>query len=324
MSKRVLLSSIAAAFFMLPAVVPAVAQGYPTKTIRAITTTSAGGLSDIFMRVLGDVIRERWGQAVVVENRPGGAQNVGARACTEAPPDGYTICIINTEPVAYNQFLFKKMPFNPETGLQPVTNLFYLLQVLVVNSDLKVKNVDELIALSKVKAGTLSYLTASRPLALYMENLKKEKGADWVRVPFRGGGQATSAVLGGSSPIALIGLGNVATYIQGGQMTGLVMLNNIKSPQFPNIPTMKESGYSGPPSTTWYGLFMPAGAPKPIVDKWAKEVASIFQDKAFVQKHIIDRALVPAVNTPEEFAKQIIKDRALAKRVVEEAGLKPQ
>src|SRR5205814_3663770 len=139
----------------------ALAQDYPTRPIRALTTTSAGGISDIFMRALGDELLKRWGQPIVVENRPGGMQNLGARACTEAPPDGYTICILNAEPVAYNQFLLKSMPFDPEKGLQPITNLYHLIQTLVVNAKLNVKTVDELIALSKAKPGTLNYVTAS-------------------------------------------------------------------------------------------------------------------------------------------------------------------
>jgi tripartite-type tricarboxylate transporter receptor subunit TctC len=223
---------------------PSQAQDYPSRPIRALTTTSAGGISDIFMRALGDEMLKRWGQPIVVENRPGGMQNLGARACTEAPPDGYTICILNAEPVAYNQFLVKNMPFDPEKGLQPVTNLYHLIQTLVVNSQLNVKTVDELIALSKAKAGTLSYVTASVPLALYMETLKKEKGADWVRVPFKGGGEAVNAVLSGSTPIALIGEGNVIGQIRAGVMTPLVMVNNIRSPNFPDVPTLAETGYA--------------------------------------------------------------------------------
>jgi tripartite-type tricarboxylate transporter receptor subunit TctC len=111
---------------------PALAQDYPTRPVRALTTTSAGGISDIFMRALGDELLKRWGQPIVVENRPGGMQNLGARACAEAPPDGYTICILNAEPIAYNQFLLKNMPFDPEKGLQPVTNLYHLIQTEVV------------------------------------------------------------------------------------------------------------------------------------------------------------------------------------------------
>src|SRR5437764_13431170 len=164
----------------------ALAQDYPARPIRALTTISAGRISDIFMRALGDELLKRWHQPIVVENRPGGMQNLGARACSEAPPNGYTICILNAEPIAYNQFLLKSMPFDPERGLAPVTNLYHLIQVEVVNASLKVKTVDELVALSKAQPRTLSYLTASVPLALYMDTLAGDKGADWVRVPFKG------------------------------------------------------------------------------------------------------------------------------------------
>jgi tripartite-type tricarboxylate transporter receptor subunit TctC len=289
-----------------------------------LTTTSAGGISDIFMRALGDELLKRWGQPIVVENRPGGMQNLGARACAEAPPDGYTICILNAEPIAYNQFLLKNMPFDPEKGVQPVTNLYHLIQTLVVNSQLNVKTIDELIALSKAKPGTLNYVTAAVPLALYMETLKKEQGADWVRVPFKGGGEAVNAVLSGSTPIALIGEGNVIGQIRAGTMTPLVMLNNIRSPNFPDVPTLAETGYTGPPSRSWYGLFTPAGTPRPIVDKLANAVAAIVDDPTFRERHLSARSLVPAINTPEQFAAEIRKDRALAQEVVKAAGLEPQ
>jgi tripartite-type tricarboxylate transporter receptor subunit TctC len=318
------LAAVAAVVAGMAGVTPSSAQDYPARPIRALTTTSAGGISDIFMRALGDELLKRWGQPIVVENRPGGMQNLGARACTEAPPDGYTVCILNAEPVAYNQFLVKNMPFDPDKGLQPVTNLYHLIQTLVVNAKLDVKTIDELIALSKAKAGTLSYVTASVPLALYMERLQKEKGADWVRVPFKGGGEAVNAVLSGSTPIALIGEGNVIGQIRAGTMTPLVMLNNIRSPNFPDVPTMAETGYDGAPSRSWYGLFTPAGTPKPIVDKLANEVASIVSDPTFRERHLTARSLVPAVNTPAQFADEIKKDRAMAQQVVKDAGLEPQ
>src|SRR5215831_12525849 len=290
----------------------ALAQDYPARPIRALTTTSAGGISDVFMRALGDELLKRWHQPVVVENRPGGMQNVGARACTEAPPDGYTICILNAEPIAYNQFLIKTMPFDPDKGLQPVTNLFHLIQTLVVNSQLNVKTIEELIGLSKAKPGTLSYLTASVPLALYMDRLVSENGADWVRVPFKGGGEAVNAVLSGSTPIALIGEGNVIGQIRAGSMTPIVMLNNIRSPNFPDVPTLAETGYAGVPSRSWYGLFTPAGTPRPIIDKLAKEIADIVKDPGFRERHLTARSLVPATNTPEQFADEIRKDRVAA------------
>ena len=320
-SVTLLAAAIAAA---LAAANPAAAEDWPTKPVHVITTTSAGGLSDIFMRALGDELSKRWGQPLVIENRPGGSQNIGTRACTEAAPDGYTICITNADAVCYNQFLFKSIPFDPDKGLQPITNLFHLIHMLVVNSDLKVRNVDELVALSKAKPGTLNYLSPGAPMVLYMETLKKEKGADWVRVPFRGGGEAVNAILSGATPIALFGEGNVIGHVRAGKMTALLMMNNIKSPNFPDVPLLSDTGYKGPPSQGWYGLFAPAGTPKAIVDKISKDVAAVVADPAFRERHLTARSLVPAINSPEKFAEEIKRDRATAQRVVKEAGLEPQ
>ena len=315
---------IATCIATLVPVFGAAADDWPDRPIRVLTTTSPGGISDVFMRALAEKLGPKLGKPLVIENRPGGMQNVGARACQDSAPDGYTICIINADPMIYNQFLIKDMPFDPVHGLQPITKLFDLLHVLVVNSDLKVKNVDELVALSKARSGTLSYTTPGAPMVLFMETLKRERGADWVRVPFKGGGEAVNSILSGSTPIGLFGEGNVIGQIKAGTMTSLVMLNNIHSPNFPKVPTLKEIGYNGPPSRGWYGLFAPAGTPRPIVDRIAKEVAAIVADPDFAQKQLTDRSLVGATDTPDEFAKQIEEDRVVAEQVVKQAGMGPE
>ena len=302
----------------------AAAQDWPNRPVKAITTTSAGGLSDIFMRALGEELRQKWGQPLIIENRPGGAMNLGTRACADSTPDGYTICITNADAMLYNQFLFKTLPFNPETSLQPITNAFHLIHMLVVNSQLGVKTVDELCALSKQKAGTLSYLAPGAPLVLYMETLKKEKGCDWVRVPFRGGGEAVNAIMSGSTPIGLFGEGNVIGNIQAGQMTPLVMMNNIRSPNFPKVPLLTEVGYNGPPSRSWYGIFAPAGTPRPVVDRVSKDIGEIVNRPEFRDRHLTARSLVPAANTPEQFAEDMKRERVVAEKVVKDAGFEPQ
>ena len=319
--KRVLTAAI-----MLAAMCPEIvfADDYPSKPIHVLTTSSAGGISDIFMRVLGEELRKSLGQPLIIENKPGAAGNIAARACQDAKPDGYTICIINADVMLYNEFLFKTMPFDVEKGLAPIVNLFHLIQVLAVNADLKVKSVDELVALSKAQPKTLSYLTASLPCVVYMERLNKEKGADWVRVPFKGGGEATNAILSGSTPIGLIGLGNVIGHISGGKMTALVLVNNIRTPLLPNVPTFEDLGYKGPPSQTWYGLFAPTGTPKDIVGRLNKEVVKVVSDKEFTDKYIVSRGQVPAINTPEQFAAQIKAEHASGAEVVKEAGMEPQ
>ena len=320
------LAAIPSALFFFAALftAPAFADDYPTKPIRVFTTSSAGGISDIFMRVLDDKLSSRLGRRLIIENRPGAQGNIAARVCSEAPPDGYTICIINTDTIAYNQFLFKHPGWDTEKGLTPIINLFHLVQVLVVNSDLRVKSVDELMALSKARPGTLNYLTASLPMVVYMERQHKDKDADWVRVPFKGGGEATNAILSGTTPIGLIGLGNVISYIKAGKMSALALVNNIRTPQLPETPTLADTGYKGPPSQTWYGLFAPTGTPRPIIEKLNKEINSVMSDPGFEEKYLISRGLVKAIGTPEEFSAMIKADREAAREVVKESGMEPQ
>jgi tripartite-type tricarboxylate transporter receptor subunit TctC len=157
-----------------------------------------------------------------------------------------------------------------------------------------------------------------------MDSLKREKGADWVRVPFRGGGEAVTAILSGTTPIGLFGLGNVVAHLKSGKMTALALVNNIRTPQLPDVPTLADLGYKGAPSETWYGLFAPPGTPKPIVDKLNSEIRRVFENKEFVEKYVISRGQVPAVNTPEEFARDIKSGRAGGKDVVKASGLEPQ
>jgi tripartite-type tricarboxylate transporter receptor subunit TctC len=315
---------IAAALLAAAPVAASAQDNWPTRPVKAITTTSAGGLSDIFMRALGEELRQKWGQPLIIENRPGGSMNTGTRACADSAPDGYTICITNADAMLYNQFLFKSIPFNPETSLIPITNAFHLIHMLVINSQLGAKSVDELCNVSKQKPGTLSYLAPGAPMVLYMQTLQKEKGCDWVRVPFRGGGEAVNAIMSGSTPIGLFGEGNVIGNVRAGQMTALVMLNNIRSPNFPEVPLLTEIGYNGPPSRSWYGIFAPAGVQKPFVDRVSKDINEVIARPEFRDRHLTARSLVPAANTPEQFAEMIKRERPIAEKVVKDAGFEPQ
>lgn len=303
---------------------PAHAQDYPTRPIRALTATSAGGTSDIFLRLIGDQMQKHWGQPLIVENRPGGGMNVGGRACSEAPNDGYTICMLPAETLAYNKFLFKKPGYDAEKDFEPITNPFFNIQVLVVNSKLGVKTLDELAALSKAKPGTLSYEAPSVPLALFMEKWKAKTGADLVRVPFRGGGEAVNGVIGGSTPVAFFGLANWISYLQAGSVNGLAMDGAQRSPLFPGIPTLAELGYHDNLTRVYFGIVAPTGAPQPIVHKLRDEFARIGSDPAFRQKRLIESGLDPVFDTPEDFAKFLKQDRAISEQVVKASDLQPQ
>ena len=175
----------------------------------------------------------------MVENRPGGGLNIGARACAEAPPDGYTLCVMSSEPVVYNQFLFRSLPFNPEKDFEPIANLFINLEALVVNAQLKVKTIPDLVALAKAKPGTLSYGTFSFVLVQFMEKLKKTHDIDIVRVPFRSGNEVVNAIMSGTTPVALLGLSNMLSQIRSGHITGIALSANARSPLFPDMPTLQ-------------------------------------------------------------------------------------
>jgi tripartite-type tricarboxylate transporter receptor subunit TctC len=312
------------AFFLLAFCTSAFAQDYPVRPIRALTATSAGGTSDVFMRVIGKGLQERWGQPIVVENRPGGAMNVGGEACAQAPNDGYTICILPPETLAYNQFLFKRIPFDPEKDFAPVTNPFFTTQALVVNASLNVHTLAELAALSKAKPGTLSYTAASIPLIAFMDKWTKATGADIVKVPFRGGAEAVNNVLGGSTPVAFFGLANWLSFIRNGTVNALAVDSKQRSPLLPDVPTLTELGYGDNLTRLYFGIVAPAGTPQPIVHKLRDGFAAIGSDPDFRQKRMIDVGLEPVFDTPEEFASFLEKDRAMSAHLVKESGMEPQ
>ena len=303
---------------------PALAQDYPNRPIRALTATSAGGTSDVFMRVLGQAVAQRWNQTIVVENRPGGAMNVGGEACAQAANDGYTICILPPETLAYNQFLFKQIPYDPEKDFAPVTNPFFTTQVMVANAALNVHSLDELAALSKAKPKTLSYTAASIPLIAFMDKWTKATGADIVKVPFRGGAEAVNNVMGGSTPVAFFGLANWLSFIRAGTVTAIAVDSAKRSPLLPDVPTLTELGYGANLTRLYFGIVVPAGTPQPIIHKLRDEFAAIGGDPEFRQKRMIDVALEPVFDTPEEFARFLREDRAASARIVRDSGMEPQ
>src|SRR5262245_46793124 len=303
---------------------PAAAQDYPTRPIRVIAVTSAGGTSDVFMRALGEEMHKRLGQPLIIENRPGGAFNIGARACAEAAADGYTICIIPGEPLVFNQFMFKSLGYDPVTAFAPITQLFFITQALVVSAKLEVKSLPELAALSKAKPGTLSYSTGAIPAVVFMERWKKATGADIIKVPFRGGGEAVAALLTGATPVGLYGIANMRPQLEAGSVRALAVDSDARSPLFPDIPTILEASGQLYTGKSFFGLLAPAGTPKPIIAKLNALVVRIVGEPEFRRKNLIERGLDPVAGSPEQFARLIADDRAAAAQMVKEAGLEPQ
>ena len=250
------------------------ADDYPSRPIHVLTTSSAGGISDIFMRVLGEELHKSWASRSIVENRPGGAGNIGARACQRCAAGRLHHLHHQCRSDDLQPVPVQEPAVRSRTSCTPITNLFHLIQVLVVNSDLKRQDGRRAGRAVEGEAGhaELSHRLGAAA-SLYMDRLKQEKGADWVRVPFKGGGEAVNAILGGSTPIAFIGARQRDLAYPRRHDDGAGAWSTTSARRSSRTcRRWTRLGYKGAPSRTWYGLFAPPGTPKPIVDKIAKEV----------------------------------------------------
>ena len=302
---------------------PAAAQNYPTRPIKAIASQGPGGLSDLFMRALGDQLGPALGTSIVVEDRAGAEGTIGAQACAAAAPDGYTICILPGETVTINPIIQPNSDFDPAKSLMPITRAYYLTQVFAVNASLNVKSFAELAALAKAKPNTLNYMAPSLSKVAFMQEFDKTNGVDIVRVPFKGGGDAVNSMLTGTTQIAIFGIGNLVSFIRAGKIVGLAIDGDTRSPLAPDIPTFKEIGYTKHIAATFFGIFAPAGTPKPIVDKLYKAIAAIGAKPDFQERFLVNRGLTPVFSPPEQFAKELVDDRAEGLAVVKASGLYP-
>jgi tripartite-type tricarboxylate transporter receptor subunit TctC len=317
------LSRALALIALFAAAAPAAAQDYPTRPIRAIVSQGAGGLSDIWMRAVADQMGPILGGTVVVEARVGAAGSIGARACGESPPDGYTFCILPAEPLIINPVINPIAGFDPNASLMPIMRAFYLTQVFAVVGSLNVKSFDELAAAAKAKPKTLTYMAPSLQKVAFVEEFNKKHGTDLVRVPFKGGGDAINSMMTGTTPIAIFGIGNLIQLIRGGKIAGLAVDGDNRSPLAPDIPTFKQVGYTKHLSQSFFGIYAPTGTPKPIVDKLHAAIVKVASNPDFQKRHMESRGLTAVLNTPEQFAKELQAERAEGLAAIKDSGLYP-
>ena len=299
------------------------AQTFPLRPVKTVTDVGIGGTYDIFARALGEELHKKWGQPIIVEPHPGSNGMIGARACAEATPDGQTFCVLSSQALVANEFLYKKLPYTP-ASFDPVTNLFYNTQVLVVSASLGVRTLDELAALAKAKPGTLNYTVPGVFQRVFFDNFNKKHGIDLVGIPFKGGGDVLTGVLSGAIPIAFIGGANFAPYVREGKMVALAVDASTRSPLFPDAPTLREIGYTDPMIRSYLALVVPGGTPEPILAKLYADVAAIMSEPNFAKHQVIERGLEPVVDTPDMFARFLVRDRTTTAVAVKAAGVEPQ
>jgi tripartite-type tricarboxylate transporter receptor subunit TctC len=314
------------AFALLAFVAPcssAPAQDYPNRTIRVIASQGAGGLSDIWMRAVADELGPALGGTVVVEDRAGAAGSLGARACGEAPPDGYTYCILPAEPLIINPVINPIEGFDPAKSLTPVSRVFYLTQVFAVIGSLNIKSFDDLDKYAKAHPKTLTYMAPALTKVAFVEEFNRKHGTDIVRVPFKGGGDAINNMMTGTTPIAIFGIGNIRQLIETGKVVGLAVDGDARSPLAPSIPTFKEMGYSKYLAPSFFGVYAPAGTPKPMIDKFYGGLVKVASNPEFQKRHMTARGLTAVLNKPEEFAKELEAERAEGREAIIASGLYP-
>lgn len=295
------------------------ADNFPNNTVKIVVPTAPGGPLDVLGRLMTQRLRDIWGQAVIIENRPGGALMVGANAVAKAAPDGYTLLLTNDGPVTINPSLYKSMPYDPKKELAPVTQVVDAPFILVVNPNLQANSVVELIALAKAKPGQINFASGGNTSRLAGELFRLSSGIEIVNVPYNGSGQAILGVVGGDVHMMIDGITSSLPHVQSGKLRALGVGTAKRLNEVPGVPAIAETlpGYNG---STWLGLFAPAGTPPQIVNKIQSAFAALVREPE-LKERMIALGMYPVASTPAEFAKFLEADTRQWERVIRDAKI---
>ena len=296
------------------------AQTYPMKPIRVIVALPAGGTTDILARMVGQQLTAAWGQPVVIDNRGGANGNIGTEAAVKSPPDGYTLLVGSMSTHTMNQFLFSKLTYDPANDVAPISLLADVASVLVAHPSLPVKNVKELIGLAKSRPGQLTYASGSSFYHLCGELFKISAKIDLVHVPYKGGSQAITDILGGQIHLMFTGTPVTLPHIQSGKLKVLAVTNSKRAAVLPNVPTIGETlpGYE---FNNWFGLMAPAGTWRPVIDRINAEIIRILAQPEMREK-LMALGMEATPSTPETFAATIRSDAEKSGRIIKAAGVR--
>lgn len=323
MMGRRIASLAAVAALALGLATGAAAQTYPSGAITIVTGFPAGAGTDIFTRLLAEPLGKALGTTVVTDNRSGAGGNVGSEFVAKAKPDGQTLLLGTAGTHAINVSLYPKLNFDVQKDFAPISLLADVPNILVVNDKFPGKNMAEFLALIRANPGKYNYASTGNGASTHLagERFKQLAKVDIVHVPYRGTPPAMQALYSNEVCCMFHQSLTVVEPIKAGQLRPLGATTAKRIPAFPDVPTIAESGVPGYESSTWYGLFAPAGTPKPIVDRLNAEVVKIINEPAF-NKRLVDMGLVPWTSTPAEFAKVIADDIVRWREIVVASGAK--
>ncbi len=307
---------------MLAALAPAVAQDWPTKTVKIIAPFGAGSTPDLVARLIADRLQQKLGKTFVVENKSGAGGIIGTDAVAKAAPDGYTIGVSIGGPLAINTLLMSKLPYNPAKDIAPITQLVTQPSALAVNPGLKVNTVGELIALLKKDPGKYNFGSIGNGSLshLAMEAIAQKSGTKIAHLPYKSSPQAITAVIRNDVQMAMMPAISVKPQADTGKVKILAVSTAERSPYMSDVPTLKESGIDVE-ADAWMGLIAPAGTPPAVIAKINKAVVEVLQEKD-VQQKLAGLLMVPIGNSPDQFRAAIANEIVRWQPVIKAANIK--
>jgi tripartite-type tricarboxylate transporter receptor subunit TctC len=298
---------------------PALAQNYPAKPVRLVVSTSAGGVTDLAARILGNYITARTGQTVVIDNRAGVGGKIAMDAVAKAAPDGYTLGVANTGNIVINPYLYRSMPYDPLHDLVPVAPIGMVSLFLVVNAKVPAKTLQEFVAHAKKEK--ISYGSAGTGTTPHLaaDAFVRRAGLDMVHVPYRGSAPATMDVISGNIPMTFVSMGPHIEFVHKGAIRVLGVATPGRAPYLPDV-AFAEQGFPGFEATTWFALFAPRGTPKAIVDQLNDYARALYDDPA-TRSRLEANFVDPMIMNADRFGALVKADAARWERIVKEAGV---
>ncbi|MBS0508010.1 MAG: tripartite tricarboxylate transporter substrate binding protein [Proteobacteria bacterium] len=319
-TRRTLLAGLAlAAAGALP--LGAAAQAYPAKPVTIVVPFAPGGTTDILARIVGQGLQTELGQPFIVDNRAGAGGNIGASLAAKAPADGYTLFMGTVGTHAINQALYKKMPFDPVKDFAPISRVATVPNLLVANPKEPYKTVKELIAYAKQHPGKVTFGSPGSGASPHVsgELFKSMTGTDLLHVPYKGSAPAMTDLLGGQINIMFDNMPSAIQHVRSGKLRPIAVTTAKRSPELPDVPTIAEAGVPGYEAMSWFGLFAPAGTPKPVLDRLHAALVKVL-NQADVKKKIAEQGGDVVAETPEQFAAFIKAETAKWGKVVKDSG----
>ena len=296
---------------------------YPNRPVKMIVPFAPGGASDFVARIISPRLSEALGQSIVIENKPGASGNIGMEAAAKAPADGYTIYLGNIGTIAINPAVFQNLAINPQKDFTAITLVAGVPSILIANATVPANTVPELVALAKSKPGELNFASpgSSTLNRLEMERFMKLANLNMVHIPYKGGaGPAVTGMLGGETQVMFVTLSSAISFIQAGRLKGLGISTTKRIEALPQVPTMTEAGYPDMVSSSWQGVFVPAGTPRPIVEKLHAALLATMDSPEIKQRFAGGGVDVMTSKTPEDFASFVNAETARWGKVAKESG----